>query len=63
MVENQGNLGDIISALSASMEKKQIKPQSIMAADIVTIGDSWLQIAISKGLIEPIENAEKYGIF
>ena len=34
-----------------------------MAADIVTIGDSWLQIAISKGLIEPIENAEQYDWF
>lgn len=29
-----------------------------MAADIVTIGDSWLSLAISRGMIEPMRDLE-----
>lgn len=29
-----------------------------MAADFVTLGDSWLSFAISKDLIEPMEGLE-----
>lgn len=62
-VEQQGGLREILSALALALEKKQVKPRSFLAADIVTIGDSWLRVAISGGLIEPIENAEQQDWF
>lgn len=34
-----------------------------MAADIVTIGDSWLNLAISRGMIEPIRDVEEQDWF
>eukprot|EP00250_Pteridium_aquilinum_P010560 c19474_g1_i2 orf=133-2253(+) len=61
--ESQGGLKEIVSALSIALEKKKITPRSILAADIVTIGDSWLQAAVSGGLIQPIENAEHHEWF
>jgi hypothetical protein len=45
------------------MDKGQVQPKSAMAADIVSIGDSWLGYAICKGLLEPIKNAEEHDWF
>eukprot|EP00249_Psilotum_nudum_P022459 c28523_g1_i1 orf=126-2333(+) len=63
VVEYRGNLKEIITVLATVLEKGNIKPQSIVAADLVTVGDSWLGIAVSGGLIEPIKNAEQYDWF
>lgn len=54
----RGSLQEIFSDLSISLRKANIGPSSAMAADIVTIGDSWLHFAIKKGVIEPIHGVE-----
>lgn len=61
--EFQGDLEEITSALDAALKKKQVTPRSILAADVVTLGDSWLHTAVSGHLIQPIENAEQYEWF
>ncbi|CAM6096722.1 unnamed protein product [Calypogeia fissa] len=59
--EFQGSLRSIFSELSSALESKQLTARSVMAADLVTIGDSWLSKAVSRGLINPVENAEQCG--
>lgn len=61
--EFKGSLSDILADLAVSMEHNQITPKSIMAADLVTVGDSWLAAAVQGGLIEPIRNAEQFDWF
>lgn len=61
--EFKGSLSDILADLAVSMEHKQITPRSTMAADLVTVGDSWLAAAVNGGLIEPIKNAEQFDWF
>lgn len=61
--ESQGGLKEIMSALDSALKKKQITPRSILAADIVTLGDSWLHAAVSGRLIQPIDNAEQHEWF
>ncbi|XP_059663045.1 uncharacterized protein LOC132308820 isoform X2 [Cornus florida] len=56
--EFRGNLEDIFTDLSKQAMKGNVDPKSAMAADIVTVGDSWLNFAINKTLIEPIQGAE-----
>lgn len=34
-----------------------------MAADVISLGDSWLGYAIRKGLLEPVKNAEEQDWF
>ncbi|MCO5560876.1 hypothetical protein L7F22_014496 [Adiantum nelumboides] len=58
-VKYQNSLNDIISALQSSVKKKEVKPKSILAADLVTVGDSWLSLVVFGGLIQPIGNAEQ----
>jgi spermidine/putrescine-binding protein len=58
-VEFQGSLRGIISELASALLKERLSPQSIMAADLVTIGDSWLDMAICGEMIEPIKNPEQ----
>lgn len=41
-----------------SFSKGKITPASAVAADMVSIGDSWLNFAISKAVIEPLEGIE-----
>lgn len=62
-VEFKANLSDILGELAFTMEKKQISPKSAMAADLVTVGDSWLATAVQGGLIDPIPNAEQFDWF
>ncbi|KAG0571130.1 hypothetical protein KC19_6G213100 [Ceratodon purpureus] len=61
--EFKSNLSDILTDLAYSMEHNQITPKSTMAADLVTVGDSWLSTAVQGGLIEPIRNAEQFDWF
>lgn len=61
--EFKGSLSDILAELAASMENNYITPRSIMAADLVTVGDSWLAAAVQGGLVEPIKNAEQFDWF
>ncbi|XP_051129619.1 uncharacterized protein LOC127250387 isoform X2 [Andrographis paniculata] len=56
--EFRRSLEDIFQELSNPFKKGKIAAKSAVAADLVTLGDSWLSYAISKGLIEPIEGAE-----
>uniref|UniRef100_A0A5B7C2B1 Putrescine-binding periplasmic protein-related n=1 Tax=Davidia involucrata TaxID=16924 RepID=A0A5B7C2B1_DAVIN len=56
--EFRGSLEDIFSDLSMPAIKGKVYPKSAMAADIVSVGDSWLNFAIAKALIEPIQGVE-----
>ncbi|KAF7809518.1 Putrescine-binding periplasmic protein [Senna tora] len=52
------SLESIFSDLSIPFTKGNLGPASALAADVVTIGDSWLKFAIDKGIIEPIRDVE-----
>ncbi|KAJ4953337.1 hypothetical protein NE237_030169 [Protea cynaroides] len=62
-VEFRGNLVDIFSDLSVASTKRNFEPKSAMAADIITVGDSWLSSAIKQGLLEPIKNIQGQDCF
>ncbi|KDP39729.1 hypothetical protein JCGZ_02749 [Jatropha curcas] len=53
-----GSLDKIFSDLSMSFNKRRIGPASVVAADVVSIGDSWLSFAIKKSIVEPITGIE-----
>ncbi|KAM7493652.1 hypothetical protein LguiB_028261 [Lonicera macranthoides] len=57
-LEFRGSLEEIFSELSTAFTKGNVAPKSAVAADIVTLGDTWLSFAISKALIEPIQGLE-----
>ncbi|KAJ4759006.1 Spermidine/putrescine-binding periplasmic protein [Rhynchospora pubera] len=59
----RANLDSIFSELTSASDKGRVQPKSSMAADIVSIGDSWLSHAVAKGLIEPIKNAQEQDWF
>ncbi|XP_072956207.1 uncharacterized protein [Typha angustifolia] len=61
--EFRGSLDLIMSELSLASDKGLVLPKSAMAADIVSIGDSWLSYAICRGLIEPIKDVEEQDWF
>ena len=48
----------IFNNLSVPFNKVKAKSASYMAADLVSVGDSWLSFAIKKRLIEPIAGTE-----
>lgn len=52
------SLEGIFSDLSMHSRKGHVSPSSTLAADIVSVGDSWLNLAINKAIIEPIQGAE-----
>lgn len=54
----RGSLQEIFSELCSASSKGNIGPKSAIAADIVTVGDSWLDLAIGKGIIEPVQGVE-----
>ncbi|KAL3818381.1 hypothetical protein ACJIZ3_004286 [Penstemon smallii] len=56
--EFRQSLGKIFYELSDPFSKGKIKSKSAALADLVTLGDSWLNFAISNGLIEPMKGAE-----
>lgn len=57
-LEIRGSLADIFSDLCTNLSKGTFDPKSAVAADIVTIGDSWLSFAIRKSLVEPLRGVE-----
>ncbi|XP_048559017.1 uncharacterized protein LOC125539572 [Triticum urartu] len=57
--EFRPSIDALFSELSKCVDKGQVQPKSAMAADVVSIGDSWLGYTIRKGLVEPISNAEE----
>ncbi|XP_006854235.2 uncharacterized protein LOC18443994 isoform X1 [Amborella trichopoda] len=57
--EFRSSLEAIFSELTSASKKNQIEAQSTMAADLITIGDSWMNLAICEGIIEPILDAEE----
>lgn len=59
ITEFRGGLESIFSDLSSSLEKGSLQPKSVMAADIVSVGDSWLSYAINGGLIEPMKDIDQ----
>lgn len=61
--EFRRSIKDIFEELSNPFKKGKIVPKSAVAADLVTLGDSWLSFAIGKGLIEPISGAENQDWF
>ncbi|KAK9193355.1 hypothetical protein WN944_004052 [Citrus x changshan-huyou] len=52
------SIDGIVNNLSVPFNKVKAKSASYMAADLVSVGDSWLSFAIKKRLIEPIAGAE-----
>ena len=61
--EFRQNPMDIFSELCQSNNKVVVSPKSAMAADVVTLGDSWLSFAIKEGLIQPIQGVEEQDWF
>ena len=61
--EYRATLEAIFSELSAASSKGAMEPKNAMAADLVSVGDSWLSYAIRDRLIEPIKNAEEQDWF
>ncbi|KAH9753730.1 Receptor-like protein 15 [Citrus sinensis] len=52
------SIDGIVNNLSVPFNKVKAKSASYMAADLVSVGDSWLSFAIKKRSIEPIAGAE-----
>ncbi|KAF5206676.1 Putrescine-binding periplasmic protein [Thalictrum thalictroides] len=61
--EYRGQLGDIFSDMVSSITKGKLEAGSAMAADIVTVGDSWLNLGIKKRILEPIQDVEEQDWF
>lgn len=57
-LEFRGTLEDIFSELCATIGKGNVTSKSAGAADIVSLGDTWVNFAISKKLIEPIKGVD-----
>ncbi|KAG6493075.1 hypothetical protein ZIOFF_048051 [Zingiber officinale] len=62
-IEYRGGFESIFSDLAAVSDKGHLQPKSAMAADIIAIGDSWLNFAIAKDLIVPIKHIEEQDWF
>lgn len=62
-LELRGSLNIIFSDLSKSFTEGKIGPKSAAAADIITVGDSWLSLAIRKGLIKALQEVEDHDWF
>ncbi|GMH09140.1 hypothetical protein Nepgr_010980 [Nepenthes gracilis] len=56
--EVRADLEKIFSELLVPFSKGNTDSRSAITADLVTIGDSWLNLAISNALIEPIQMAD-----
>ncbi|KAI3904419.1 hypothetical protein MKW98_014599 [Papaver atlanticum] len=56
--EFRGSLDDVFNDLSTSFSKSKLDAKSATAADIVSVGDSWLRLGISKGMIESMQDVE-----
>lgn len=54
-LEFRGTIEDIFSQLSKTIGEGIVTSKSAGAADIVSLGDTWLNFAIKKKLIEPVQ--------
>lgn len=54
----RASLEEIFADLSMPSKKGKIGPASMVASDIIGIGDSWLSFAIKKRIIEPMKGVE-----
>lgn len=61
--EFRGSLDDVFNDLSTSFSKSKLGAKSAVAADIVSVGDSWLSLGISKGMIESMQDVEGHDWF
>jgi hypothetical protein len=59
VVEWRDGMKHIFTDLENSFERQQLTAKSAMAADLATIDDCKLSEPMSKGLMQPIENAEQ----
>lgn len=57
------NIESIYSELSAASSKGVVDRKNAMGADLVSVGDSWLSLAIRDRLIEPMKNVEEHDWF
>ncbi|KAI3692319.1 hypothetical protein L6452_32133 [Arctium lappa] len=57
-LEFRGTLEDIFSELSTTIGKGKVSSKSAGAADIISLGDTWVNFTISKKLIEPIQGVD-----
>ncbi|KAM1139608.1 hypothetical protein FF1_039737 [Malus domestica] len=57
-MKSHASLEGIFSDLSMAFSKGNVGPSSVVAADLVSVGDSWLSYAISKAVIDPIQGVE-----
>ncbi|CAH1427475.1 unnamed protein product [Lactuca virosa] len=57
-LEFRATLEDIFSELSTTIGKGKITSKSALGADLVSLGDTWINFAISKKLIEPIQGVD-----
>ncbi|XP_010113013.2 uncharacterized protein LOC21405544 [Morus notabilis] len=62
-LKSQGSLKGIFSDLSVPFNKGNVGPSSVVAADMISVGDSWLSYAIKKAMIQSIEGAENQDWF
>ncbi|XP_031502125.1 uncharacterized protein LOC116265567 isoform X2 [Nymphaea colorata] len=58
-VEFRSTLDAIYQELSSASKEHHVGVKSAIAADIITLADSWLDMAIRRGIIEPLVDAEK----
>lgn len=54
--EYSGKLESIVAELSAASSKGSVESKNAMAADLVSVGDSWLGSVICDRLIEPMKD-------
>ncbi|KAL8209930.1 hypothetical protein R6Q57_006662 [Mikania cordata] len=57
-LEFRGTIDDIFSELSTTIGKGIVTSKSAGAADIVSLGDTWLNFTINKKLIEPLQGVD-----
>lgn len=57
--EFRQSLQDIFLELRRPSNEKATNSKSAVSADLVTLGDSWLNIVIKEGLIEPMKGVEE----
>lgn len=61
--ELRGSIETIFTELNLDLNKGILGPKSVMSADLVTLGDTWLSNAIQRGLIVSIPHIEEQDWF
>lgn len=62
-LKSQGSVEGIFSDLSVPFDKGNVGPSSVVAADMISVGDSWLSYAIKKAMIQSIDGVENQDWF